>query len=171
MDVLSIIEKQSKIVADFFQEELKKELEAQGHRDTGSLIDSINYEILIDSQEVNIVFSYLFYGDIVNDGVPAANIPFTPPSGRGGTSKYIEALKNWASRRGFKKPLSAAFAIAAKHKKEGMPTKNSYKFSSNGRRKYWRAFTLETYLPQSLEIFASADLNELIGIILRQGED
>jgi hypothetical protein len=31
-------------------------------------------------------------------------------------------------------PKSAAFAIAAKHKKEGMPTSGSYKYSINSRR-------------------------------------
>ncbi len=167
MNVLDIIEKQSILVADFFQSELKKELQQQGHKDTGKLIDSINYEILSDSKAVYITFSYLFYGDIVNDGVKPNKIPFGN-STNATTSKYIEALKNWAKRKGFKKPLSAAFAIAHKHKKEGMPTKGSYAFSSNGRRKNWKTFTLESYLPQSLEIFANADLSQLIQIILNK---
>lgn len=165
MNALDIIEKQAVLVADFFQSELQKELEQQGHRDTGKLIDSINYEILSDSKAVYITFSYLYYGDIVNDGVKPNKIPFGN-STNATTSKYIEALKNWAKRKGFKKPLSAAFAIANKHKKEGMPTKGSYAFSSNGRRKNWKTFTLESYLPKSLEIFANADLNQLIEIIL-----
>lgn len=165
MNVLDILERQSKLVADFFQAELRKELEEQGHKDTGKLIDSIEYEILTDADTIKIVFSYLYYGDIVESGVKAANIPFSPNSGAK-SSKYIEALKNWARRKGFKKPLSAAFAIAYKHKKEGMPTKNSYKFSANGRRKNWRSFTLNQYLPQSLKIFADSDLEDLIKTIL-----
>ena len=67
-----------------------------------------------------------------------------------------------------KNPLGAAFAIAKTQKREGMPTKGSYKFSSNGRRKNWRSFTLNQYLPQSLRIFADADLQDLINIILSQ---
>ena len=167
MDILNIIEKQSILVADFFKAELKNELEQQGHKDTGKLIDSIDYEILIDTDTVKIVFEYLYYGEIVNNGVTAAKIPFGGSTGAK-TSLYIEALRAWAKRKGFSKPLSAAFAIAHKHKKEGMPTKGSYKFSNNGRRKNWKTFTLETYLPQSLIIFANADLNELIKIILNK---
>ncbi len=167
MLALEIVERQSRLVAEFFKKELRNELEQQGHKDTGKLIDSIEYEILTDTDTIKIVFTYLYYGDIVETGVKPANIPF---SGRSGakTSKYIEALKNWAKRKGFKKPLSAAFAIANKHKKEGMPTKNSYKFSSNGRRKHWRSFTLNQYLPVSLKIFADSDLNDLIKIILNK---
>ena len=136
-------------------------------KDTGKLIDSIEYEILSSSKEIKIVFEYLFYGDIVNNGVKPANIPFGK-STNAKTSKYIEALKNWAARKGMKNPLGAAFAIAKTQKREGMPTKGSYKFSSNGRRKNWRSFTLNQYLPQSLRIFADADLQDLINIILSQ---
>ena len=165
MDALDIIEKQSRIVANFFQDELRKEIESQGHKDTGKLMDSIEYEILMDSDAVYITFTYLFYGEILNDGVKPKNIPFGNSTGAT-TSKYIEALKNWATRKGMKKPLSAAFAIAKAHKKQGMPTRGSYAFSLNGRRKKWRSFTLESYLPKSLEIFAGADLNELLNLIL-----
>jgi len=165
MNVLSIIERQSEQVADFFKKELAAEIESQGHRDTGALIDSIEYEILTSPTEVKIVFTYLFYGEILEAGVKAKNIPFGGVTNKK-TSKYIEALKNWAARKGMKNPLGAAFAIAKTHKKQGMPTVNSYKFSNNGRRKFWRSFTLNTYLPSSLKIFADADLQELINIIL-----
>lgn len=167
MNINDILENQSNLVASFFQKELAKELENQGHRDTGKLIDSIKYEILMDSDIIKIVFEYLYYGDIVNNGVKPANIPFGGSS-NGKTSLYIEALKDWAKRKGMKNPLSAAFAIAKTHKKEGMPSKGSYKFSNNGRRKNWKTFTLESYLPQSLVIFANADLDQLINIILTQ---
>lgn len=167
--IKEILERQSNLVASFFQLELANELEAQGHRDTGALIDSIQYEILMDADIIRIVFTYLYYGDIVNDGVTAAKIPFGQSSGAK-TSLYIEALKEWAKRKGMKNPLNAAFAIAKTHKKEGMPSQGSYKFSNNGRRKEWRAFTLQTYLPQSLQIFADADLQQLINIILTKNQ-
>jgi len=165
INVESILLKQSELVADFFKKELRNELEQQGHKDTGKLIDSIQYDILMDSNSVKIVFEYLYYGDIVNNGVKPNKIPFGNSTGAT-YSKYIEALKNWAKRKGMKKPLSAAFAIAKTHKKEGMLSKGSYKFSNNGRRKNWKTFTLESYLPQSLEIFANSDLSQLIEIIL-----
>lgn len=167
MNINTILEAQAEQVAEFFQAELRKELEAQGHKDTGKLIDSIEYEILSDSKEIKIVFEYLFYGDILNAGVKPSRIPFGK-STTAKTSKYIEALKNWAARKGMKNPLGAAFAIAKTQKREGMPTKGSYVFSKNGRRKNWRSFTLNQYLPQSLRIFADADLQQLINIILSQ---
>jgi hypothetical protein len=52
-------------------------------------------------------------------GVKAANVPFTPPSGRGGTSAYIEGLTRYAQMRmglSGKEALGAAFAIAQKHR-------------------------------------------------------
>ena len=165
--VIETIELQAEILADFFKQELAAELTAQGHTDTGRLVNSINYTILSDLSTVKIVFEYLYYGDIINNGVKAANIPFGRSTGKK-TSLYIEALKNWAARKGFKNPLGAAFAIAKTHKKEGMPTRGSYKFSNNGRRKNWRGFVLETYLPQGLKIIEERDLNELINIILTQ---
>ena len=68
MLALEIIERQSRLVAEFFKKELKNELEQQGHRDTGKLIDSIEYEILTDTDTIKIVFTYLYYGDIFETG-------------------------------------------------------------------------------------------------------
>ena len=52
-------------------------------------------------------------------------------------SKYIQGLKNFARLRfgvSDKEALSIAFAIAKKHKREGMPTKSSSRFSKTGKR-------------------------------------
>jgi hypothetical protein len=71
-----------------------------------------------------------------NTGVTAARIPYTPGSGRK-TSKYIDGLINYVKLRMGKSDKEAkgiAFAIASRHKKEGMPTKASAKFSSTGKR-------------------------------------
>jgi hypothetical protein len=48
---------------------------------------------------------------------------------------------------GSREALSAAFATAKKHKREGMPSRGSYAFSSNGRRTGFVKNTLEQYLP------------------------
>ena len=62
--VIETIELQAEILADFFKQELAAELTAQGHTDTGRLVNSINYTILSDLSTVKIVFEYLYYGDI-----------------------------------------------------------------------------------------------------------
>jgi hypothetical protein len=71
-----------------------------------------------------------------NTGVTAARIPYSPGSGAK-TSKYIDGLIRYAKQRmgaSDKEAKGIAFAIASRHKKEGMPTVASAKFSSTGKR-------------------------------------
>jgi len=82
-----------------------------------------------------------------NQGVLAKDIPF---GNRGGRSSYIAALEKYAQLRfglSGKEALSAAFAIARKHKQEGMPTRASQKFSSTGRRTNWIPDAMRDALP------------------------
>jgi len=121
----------------------KAELKAQGHVATGKGIASI--EALITEQSVDRLVGVIMAEDYligpVDKGVKRSRIPYTPGKSRARTSLYIQGLINWIrtikpslsdqERKGF------AFAIAATHKKEGMPTRGSYAFSANGRRKGW----------------------------------
>lgn len=111
--------------------DIKKELIAQGHRLTGRLVEST--EVVNDGKGVGIKMN--FYIQYVNDGVKSVNIPFTRGSGRK-SSKYIDALMDYFRKRGLGPEDSkrAAFATAMKHKKEGIPTKASKRFSSTGKR-------------------------------------
>lgn len=117
---------------------LKSELEAQGHRATGRLADSI--EAVNGGSEFLLVSEILMesYWNNVNYGVSASKIPYSGRNGRGGTSLYIQGLINWAKvikpNLSEKEAKSFAFAVANKHKKEGMPTRGSYAYSNNGRR-------------------------------------
>jgi hypothetical protein len=115
--------------------EIRKELRDQGHVLTGQLEQSIDYEVIQTGGKL--VFAMLLedYGVYIDTGVPADRIPYSRGSGAG-TSKYIEGLRRYWRLRGLsdKEATRASFATANKHKREGMPTKNSYSFSSNGRR-------------------------------------
>lgn len=121
----------------------KDELKAQGHVATGRGLNSI--QALITDQSVDRLVGVIMAEDYligpVDKGVKRSRIPYTPGRSRARTSLYIQGLINWA--RTVKPGLSDqerksfAFAVAAKHKKEGMPTRGSYAFSSNGRRKGW----------------------------------
>ena len=126
-------------IAKIMREEVIKEWQAQGHSLTGAFerglitreergVDSIKIQ-LIDTTDQG-------YGAIIDKGVKAENIPFTPGSRRrGGTSKYIQGLIAYAKTRmgaSDKDAISIAFAIAHKHAKEGMPTEKSKQFSSTG---------------------------------------
>jgi len=106
---------------------------SQGHDLTGKLWQDIEERIEIDGMDTVLVGELVDYARHVEYGVPAERIPFTLGSGAG-RSLYIEALARYAEMRGMERPKSAAFAIAMKHKKEGMPTQASSRFSQDGNR-------------------------------------
>jgi len=104
----------------------------------------------ISSLEANILAQdYLL---IQNVGVSKGRIPFGGVSGNASTSRYIEELFNWAAvvkpsltvqeRRSF------VFAVANTHKKEGMPSRGSFSYSSNGRRLSWVEFGMSNKVAQ-----------------------
>lgn len=127
-----------------FQSLIKKEIEAQGHKLTGKLINSVTFEV----QQLNGGFEGTMfiadYGMILEKGVKPNRIPFTFGSGKK-TSKYIQGLIDFFQKRGLhpKAAKSAAFATARVQKREGLPTRKSFRFSKNGRRKGFIKHTLD----------------------------
>lgn len=111
---------------------LSEELIAQGHRNTGSLIKSFEGRVRPDKLGVEIWGNK--YAHYVDKGVKANRIPYTKGRGRGGRSKYIQALIEYFKQKGVADPKAAAFATANAHKREGMPTRRSLRFSSTGKR-------------------------------------
>lgn len=137
------------------QRKLQKELQQQGHVLTGALRDSIQYSIKysagITAGTVIAEMTALDYGMIVEVGVPANKIPYGGRTGKGGTSKYIQGLvRFWQIKKGLgeREALRAAFATAAVHKREGMPSRGSYGYARNGERKNWIKNTLANNLEQ-----------------------
>jgi hypothetical protein len=125
---------------DVLNEALMNEFESQGHKMSGKLIQDIEYKV---NQEVDrlVISGYMYaYANYLATGTKAAKVPFSGRGG-GGTSLYIQALKNYARQRmgieDEKKALSVAFAIAHTQKKEGMPTRGSYSYTSTGKRTDW----------------------------------
>ncbi len=124
-------------LGDMIVDALIDEFVQQGHSNTGEFVKSIVREVegFADGLALNISFAK--YGIYQDKGVSASKIPFTMGSGAG-QSKYIDALTTWVLQRGIvtsqKQAKSMAFAIAKKHKKEGMPTKGAFAYSLNGRR-------------------------------------
>ena len=118
-----------------FIAEIKKQYTLQGHVLTGNLVNSLRWEIETGDTKLTGKIYIADYGLYVNNGVSAVNIPFSGGSG-GGTSKYIQGLIRFFLLRGLgdDNAKRAAFATARKHKKEGMPTKASSRFSKNGKR-------------------------------------
>lgn len=132
---------------------LRNELEAQGHTMDGNLSKSIQYEVKAEATKAIIDFSFLEYGMALNDGVKPNKIPYRQGSGAK-ESKFIDALKYFVLKKMGKVGKEAegiAFAIAKKMKAEGMPTKDSYKYSSNGRRLNWIGEGLKESNPKIIE--------------------
>lgn len=134
------------------QDETRKELRQQGHFLTGTLNDSIQFEINATDQNVTGRLFGADYGVFMEFGVPAERIPFG--GGRGGKSKYIQGLVRFFQLRGLddREALRAAFATARVHKREGMPTRGSFAFSANGKRTGFLQSTVERLLPEFVGI-------------------
>jgi hypothetical protein len=108
----------------------------QGHELTGSAVKQMETMVRMEINTLIIEGFVPDYMAINNQGVPSNKIPYYPGSGRK-TSKYIDGLIDYVQRRmgkSDKEAKSIAFAIASKHKKEGMPTKTSARFSKTGKR-------------------------------------
>ena len=116
---------------------LSNELINQGHRGTGKLIASLKAEV--DNINLKVVIKSKFYAIFVNNGVLPSQIksPFAP--------KRIEALRRWVMRvlgKSDKEAKGLAYAIALTHKRQGMPSFNSYRHSKNGRRRNFVQFAI-----------------------------
>lgn len=122
------------ILFKFISLMLTAELERQGHKLTGALIKSFDYKIREKTNTISYDFLMFQYGLSLNDGVRPERIPFSKPSGRGGTSKYIQGLIRFARikfRANEKRAKQIAFAIATKHKKLGNPSTGKIGFIDN----------------------------------------
>ena len=134
------------------------EWRAQGHELSGSAVKQM--ETVIREEIASIVIEGYVpdYMAINNQGVPSNKIPYYPGSGRK-TSKYIDGLIDYVKRRMGKSDKEAkgiAFAIASKHKKEGMPTKGSVRFSTTGKRTGFIEQALEKNSPKFIELIENA---------------
>lgn len=123
------------IISDLIKQDISTKLKEQGHNNTGSLLNSISYKITQTADSIITDFYMNNYGNIVDLGVRAKRIRYRRGSGKE-KSEYIDGLINYFESKGLSDEESkrAAFATANVHKQEGMPTKESSRFSKNGER-------------------------------------
>lgn len=143
---MSIIESRRRIIQRFVDKinnlatEGAQELEAQGYRASGKLIDSL------ESKVTNASFDGLTgvvlvedYGQFVDSGTK----PHLPP---------LSVLIDWANivrpSLSDKEAKGFAFAVRTNIGKYGTPTPGSYAFSKNGRRKGFILEGIEKKEPQ-----------------------
>lgn len=123
IDTQDIYQRLGEQVGEVVKKAVKQAFVMQGRTLTGALVNSIDYSVNATVTSAYIEFTLLDYGMILNAGVPANRIPFSPGSGAK-SSKYIDGLKMYAKLRfnaNDKEAERIAFAIAHKHKKFGMP--------------------------------------------------
>lgn len=112
------------------------EWKVQGHNLTGKAIRELETRIVEKANKTVIEGYVIDYMATINSGIPASRIPYTSGSGAR-SSQYIQGLIDYVKRRMGKSDREAqriAFAIASRHKREGMPTKASRRFSKTGKR-------------------------------------
>lgn len=151
--------------------QLIAEIRSQKHSLTGTLENSITYEV--QAQGFEDYVGRLFaedYGRYVDTGVPSNRIPFTPGSGAQ-SSKYIAGLIAYWKARGLadKDALRASFALANIHKKEGIP--NSYSLKIANPRTGFLTNTIENKIPDitaRLDKAASIYVENLYTEIIKQ---
>jgi len=122
-DTQDIYQRLGEQVGEVVKKAVKQAFIMQGRSLTGALVNSIDYSVNATVTSAYIEFTLLDYGMILNYGVPANRIPYSPGSGAK-SSKYIDGLKMYAKLRfnaNDKEAERIAFAIARKHKKFGMP--------------------------------------------------
>ena len=123
-------------IAQMAIDAVANEWKAQGHNLTGAAIKNMETVIRMETDKIIIEGFVPEYMAINNKGVLSTKIPYYPGSGRK-ESEYIKGLMKYAKLRfgaSDKEAKSIAFAIASKHKKEGMPTIKSQKHSQTGKR-------------------------------------
>jgi hypothetical protein len=155
-------------VGDYVVSLLRETIRLQGHTLTGKLEASIEYEVRQKTNGFVLDFYHENYGKPLNTGVPAARIPYSRGSGNK-QSLYIQGLVLYVKKRmqisGDKEALGIAFAIAATHKKQGMPTQSSYKYSQTGKRTMWIEETLtknESNIAAKIEVALFTILDNIV---------
>lgn len=141
-------------------ESLRVQYRMQGHKLSGRLDKSISYKAFEDGEGAKVFIYMEDYGIVMDQGVNPSRVPFG--KGGGKTSKYIQGLTDFARKRfgvSKKEATSIAFAIAKKHKKEGLSTKGSKKYSKTGKRQGAISYTLldtkeeqEKLITQTLQV-------------------
>lgn len=142
----------------------REEITQQGHVATGRGRDSLEGSII--SRDLRKLEGAILAADYmvgpVDEGVKASRVPFSPSTGRGGTSKYIQGLMDWLRvvkpSMSDQERKSMAFAIGQTAKREGHPTRGSFAFSRNGERTGWIRRGLEINageVEERLRLFAA----------------
>ena len=160
-------------IADRVLARVLEEWRNQGHDLTKKVENTAKSTIEQTLGFVRITGELEYYARFVNHGLVQNEIPYSLPSGRGGTSKYIEGLIAFATKLGKneKEAKGMAFAIAHTHLEEGMPTSGSMQYSSTGSRTQFVENAFKDMGPELNKLIfeeAAGDITKMFTKILTQ---
>lgn len=145
-----------KLIAEFLIDKFKKELIAQGHNNTGKLLNSFRYEVTKDSIKIYAAH----YSEAMENGIPQ------------GTWVPVGALMKWIQQRGIatgnKEIKAAAFAIRHSIYKQGSPTAGAFKFTSNGRRTGFAEVVVNEYSKLVFDMILKALKGQVFAVLSNQ---
>lgn len=138
--------RRTKEISEMMADAVQKEFVEQGHNASGKTLSSIVGKVNEYSDIIEAIVEMEEHALILNEGVAKSAIPFSGVTGEGGESKYIQGLIDHWLFRGLnqEEAKSAAFATAYTQLRTGMPTPGSFFYSSNGRRKEFIEFGIES---------------------------
>ena len=157
----------------YIRNQLARKWAEKGHKLTNKLINDLDVLIKKQVNFISIETWFYEYGEYMERGVKAKDIPYTQrPRGQGtkGKSLYIEGLMNYIEKKmniakGTQQNKSIAFIIANKHKKFGMPLRT--KGSGTG----WMTLMLkesEPHIETQISRFAETEITVIIDNMIRK---
>jgi len=145
------IEEFATFVGEHVKQHLIDSFVEQGHDLTGKMKASIRYELInLADFSATVRFYMLSYGLVQDNGILPERIPYGGRESSAETSEYIQGLIEFAMLRfriGSDAAVGAAFAIARIHKREGLHTIKSARFSRTGERTDFIATALKRAIP------------------------
>jgi hypothetical protein len=143
----------------------------QGHDLSGKMKASIRYELINSASfSATVRFYMLSYGLVQDNGIKPERIPFGERESGAKQSEYIQGLIEFAMQRfriGSDAAVSAAFAIARAHKREGLHTIKSARFSRTGERTDFINTALKRAIP-NIKKEASKYVRLFLSFIVRE---
>lgn len=147
MELTTSIQKAMAQAMQLIRDGLQHELVQQGHRLTGGLADSMEITYSQDSDSFRGHIQARDYAVYIDAGVAPNRVRYP-----------IRIMIEYFILRGLprKEATSAAYATRAVHRREGIPSRGSYRFSLNGHRKGFISRGVRSVMDRVQEAFESA---------------
>jgi hypothetical protein len=147
MEVSNSIQKAMAEAMQLIQDGLRNELVQQGHRLTGGLADSMEITYSKDGETLRGHIQARDYAVYVDAGVAPNRVRYP-----------IRVMIEYFILRGLprKEATSAAYATRAVHRRDGIPSRGSYRYSLNGHRKGFISRGVRSVLDSVQDAFEKA---------------